>query len=101
MADNEIKNKKNFRKVISKGLIFIAALAVMVYFLPREGKFRYHFNEGKPWKYGLMTAPFDFPVYKNEHDLDKERDSVMLKFQPYFIFNKQTGPQQIAALKMD
>lgn len=73
----------------------------MVYFLPREGKFRYHFNEGKPWKYGLLTAPFDFPVYKNEHDLDKERDSVMLKFQPYFIFNKQTGPQQIAALKMD
>ena len=34
--------------------------------LPREGKFRYQFYEGKPWRYGLLTAPSDFPIYKTD-----------------------------------
>ena len=41
---------------------FIIAALFIAYFFPREGKFRYQFYEGKPWKYGLLTAPSDFPI---------------------------------------
>ena len=37
------------------------------------------------WKYGLLTAPFDFPVYKDEAVIQQERDSIMLDFQPSLI----------------
>jgi len=30
---------------------------------PKERKFNYSFSEGKPWHFGLVTAPFDFPVH--------------------------------------
>ena len=101
MNDKEIKKPKNLRSVLIRAILFLASLIIMVYFLPREGKFRYHFNEGKPWKYGLLTAPFDFPIYKNESDLAREKDSVMQNFQPYYNYNKQRGAQQVASLKMD
>ncbi|MEG1617659.1 MAG: HDIG domain-containing protein [Bacteroidales bacterium] len=77
-----------FREKLIRVLLFLVATTVIVYFLPREGKFRYHFQEGKPWKYGLLTASFDFPVYKNEKQIAFEKDSVLKKFQPYYKIDK-------------
>jgi putative nucleotidyltransferase with HDIG domain len=61
---------------------------VIIALFPREGKFRYSFVEGKPWKYGLLTAPFDFPIYKSEPQLKSEQDSVIRNFSPYFQWDK-------------
>ncbi|MDR0835320.1 MAG: HDIG domain-containing protein [Tannerella sp.] len=72
--------------IISAVCIFVTAL-IIAFFFPREGKFRYQFNEGKPWKYGLLTAPSDFPVYKDVSAIEAEKDSVRKNFEPYFRFN--------------
>ena len=59
------KNKEfSFRDLIYKALIFIGTVGVIVYFLPRDGKFNYQFDIDKPWKYGQLMATFDFPIYK-------------------------------------
>ena len=42
---------------IHPSVYFIVAALLIAYFFPREGKFRYQFYEGKPWRYGLLTAP--------------------------------------------
>jgi putative nucleotidyltransferase with HDIG domain len=60
---------------------------IIAFFFPREGKFRYQFNEGKPWIYGLLTAPSDFPIYKNESEIETTKDSLRKNFKPYFRFN--------------
>ena len=49
-----LKSKKT---AIQAFLYFMATAVVIAYFFPREGKFRYQFHEGKPWRYGLLTAP--------------------------------------------
>jgi putative nucleotidyltransferase with HDIG domain len=91
----------SFREKLIRFLLFIAATAVIVYFLPREGKFRYHFQEGKPWKYGLLTASFDFPIYKTDEQIAHERDSIMSHFHPYYKIDKQVGRDQVAQLEKD
>lgn len=73
----------------------MAAVTLVTYFFPREGKFRYTFQEGKPWKYGLLTAPFDFPVYKDEAVIQQERDSIMLDFQPVFSHNESIEKKSV------
>ncbi len=88
--------KKRIREILSSTrvlqfIFFIAAVALVTYFFPGEGKFRYTFQEGKPWKYGLLTAPFDFPIYKDEAVIQQERDSIMLDFQPVFSIDKSVG----------
>ena len=77
MDKNRIQKFLSSTRVL-QFVFFVAAVTLVTYFFPREGKFRYTFQEGKPWKYGLLTAPFDFPVYKDEAVIQQERDSIML-----------------------
>ena len=55
-----MKRQLSLKELLYKGLIFLATVLVIVYFLPREGKFNYVFEINKPWKYGLLQASFDF-----------------------------------------
>ena len=83
-------------KRVLQFVFFIAAITLVTYFFPGEGKFRYSFQEGKPWKYGLLTAPFDFPIYKDETVIEQEKDSIMLGFQPIFSFNEAISAKSTA-----
>ncbi|MDR0864760.1 MAG: HDIG domain-containing protein [Candidatus Symbiothrix sp.] len=84
--------KKTFN--IPSYIYFIIITLVIIVLFPREGKFRYSFVEGKPWKYGLLTAPFDFPIYKSEPQLKAEQDSVSRNFSPYFQWDKDVYSKQ-------
>ena len=76
-------------------IFFIIATLLIIFLFPREGKFRYAFTEGKPWQYSLLTAPFDFPIYKSAEQLNVEKDSVIRNFIPYFHLNKEIYTEQI------
>ena len=80
---------------------FIIAALFIAYFFPREGKFRYQFYEGKPWKYGLLTAPSDFPIYKTDEEIKVEKDSVLKAFRPYYRLNKEIQMEKIEEFQRD
>ena len=82
-------------------IYFIVAAILIGYFFPREGKFRYQFYEGKPWRYGLLTAPSDFPIYKTEAEVKAERDSALKLFEPYFRMNDSIVTFEINKLRND
>ena len=63
---------------------FIAVSAIIIFLFPRQNKFRYAFVENQPWKYSLLTAPFDFPIFKSTSELKQEQDSVLATLVPYF-----------------
>ncbi len=77
--------QKNYN--IPTVVYFVVTALLIAYFFPREGKFRYQFYEGKPWRYGLLTAPSDFPIYKTDDEVKAEKDSVLRKFEPYYRMN--------------
>lgn len=77
------ENIKNFS--IPLVAYFVVAVILIAISFPREGKFKYDFNEGKPWKYGLLTAPFDVTVYKTDAELEAEKDSVKNFNRPFFF----------------
>lgn len=78
---------------------FIVTAILIAYFFPREGKFRYQFNEGKPWRYGLLTAPSDFPIYKTDEVVQAERDSLLSKFEPYYRMDLDVESIQLEKLR--
>ena len=88
--------KKSF--VIPIYIYFIIVGLLILFFFPREGKFRYSFVEGRPWQYGLLIAPFDFPVYKTDAALKSEQDSVQAQSFPYFQKNEEVANLQIQRL---
>ena len=96
-----MKKKKRFsrRDILYKSLLFVATVTLIVYFLPRDGKFNYQFDINKPWKYGQLIATFDFPIYKDDAVVNREQDSLLASFQPYYLLNKQVEKDAIAKLK--
>jgi putative nucleotidyltransferase with HDIG domain len=51
--------------------------------------------EGRPWKYSLLIAPFDFPIDKTEAELKKEQDAVIRNVYPYFRVDREVAQKQI------
>jgi cyclic-di-AMP phosphodiesterase PgpH len=95
------KFKENLvQNLIKIGFFLIAAVLILQSF-PREGRFRYSFQEGKPWRYGLMTAPYDFQIYKADEDVQMETDSVMIGFQPYLRMDTTVIEKVKAQLRAD
>jgi putative nucleotidyltransferase with HDIG domain len=89
----------NMKKITRNSVVyFVLMTALIVLLFPREGTFRYAFVEGKPWQYGLLTAPFDFPVYKLPEQLKVEQDSVLQQFVPYFQFDAGVQARQLERL---
>lgn len=98
-----LKKKKSFswKDLSYKSLLFIGTVALIVYFLPRDGKFNYQFDINKPWKYGLLQASFDFPIYKNDLQVQKEQDSILADYQPYFQIDKEAEKNVLSKLRED
>lgn len=82
-------------------LIFIAAVLLITYFFPRQGSFKYNFDEGRPWQYGLLTAPFDFPIYKPADELRAEQDSILEYYEPYFEVDESVQKIAVADFETD
>ncbi|HAF29997.1 MAG TPA: transmembrane HD family protein [Bacteroidales bacterium] len=78
--------KRNY-KYIFRAFLFVITTSLIVYIFPREGKFRYEFQKGRPWLHENLFAPFDFPIYKSEKQLQDERDSTLKHFDPYFKYD--------------
>ncbi len=79
----QLLSKKYFGFYI-RTLFFLTTVAFILYIFPREGKFRYEFQKGKPWKHELLVAPFNFPIYKSQNELAAERDSTLKNYKPYY-----------------
>ena len=101
MRSFKTNQRFSYKNLIYKSLIFIATVSVIVYFLPNEGKFNYQCDINKPWKYGLLQASFDFPIYKNDIQVQKEQDSILADYQPYFQIDKEAEKNVLSKLRED
>jgi putative nucleotidyltransferase with HDIG domain len=45
----------------------------MIYFFPNVTKFNFDVVKNKVWTYENLNAPFDFPIFKSEEEINEER----------------------------
>jgi len=75
------------KKVILRIIIILCSVTFLVYLFPREGKFKYEYQRGRPWMHEDLIAPHDFPIHKLENEITSERDSILREFKPYFRYD--------------
>ncbi|OJV37417.1 MAG: hydrolase [Bacteroidia bacterium 43-41] len=95
------KRKFRLRTRFFVPAIFILAIALVTLLFPRQGDFKYSFSEGRPWQYGLLTAPFDFPVYKPADQLKTEQDSILRFYEPYYTIDENIEKNAMAEFDAD
>ena len=74
------------RPYIYRVLIFITVATLLTIAIPIKRTSQYQYTKDKPWQGALLTAPYDFPIYKSEEQLRREQDSAT-RYQPpvYFV----------------
>ncbi len=76
--------KKNIlRHNILLILTVLAAVTLITVALPRAGRESINYEEGQPWRYSLLTAPFDIPVYYDSITETRMTDSIRHNLPPY------------------
>ena len=94
------QNKKIFNEIIKNALFFLATVLI-IWFFPHDAQYKYQFSEGKPWQYDLLTATFDFPIYKTERELILDRNNILKSNKPYFKVNSSKENEKINLLYKD
>ena len=97
----QLKKSKKVRRIFATYAVPLLALALLIYFLPRESKFGYEYEQNRPWRYAQLIASYDFPIYKTEAELAHEKDSLARNFRPYYSLDTTVCAKQIRQLQQD
>lgn len=90
-----------WRNLLARLAIVLLTTFVIVWFLPRNESKQFAYEVGEPWHYGTIIAKYDFPIYKTDEALAKEKDSLLHQFQPYYNYDASVEPEAIAKLRAD
>ena len=96
---NRVDNFYKNQSVIYKYFIYFISVALIVYFFPKGGKFKYEFQKGKIWQYENLEAPFSFSIQKTDKELAQERLALERNRTPYYVVNDSVYAQVIEKFK--
>jgi putative nucleotidyltransferase with HDIG domain len=88
-VNNFYKNQGLFYKIF----LFIITAFLIVYLLPKGGKFKYEITKGKPWQYENLYAPFNFAILKSDAEIVKEKLQINTNHTPYYTVNENIMEQ--------
>ncbi len=83
-----MKHPLNGSSLSRKILMALAALLVIVYFYPHPEANRFIYQEGRPWNYSKLIAPFDIPIHADSATILAARDTLEKRFVPIYSVNQ-------------
>lgn len=91
------KKRLSLRQIIIRIIYMVAAIALVTYFFPHSESFRYEYELGKPWRYGRLSAPYDFPIYRSDSIIHMMEDSLRMQVTPRFVYNTDVSTKNLSA----
>ncbi|MDP4205380.1 MAG: HDIG domain-containing protein [Bacteroidota bacterium] len=76
-------------------VLFVVTVASIYLLFPKQVKFRYEFQKGKPWRHETLYAPFSFGINKPDAEIVEQNDSIRQLFVPFFHLNTSKSDEQI------
>ena len=74
---------KGFSRIF-RILLFIFSAFLIIYFFPKSGKFKYSFENGRPWQSENLYAPFDFAIKKTNEEISDEINIAKINTPLFF-----------------
>ncbi|MGW9685948.1 HD family phosphohydrolase [Flagellimonas sp. 2504JD1-5] len=83
-----LDNVYKHQSLAYKYFLYVVTVALIVFFFPKGGKFKYEFQKGKPWQYENLYAPIDFSIKKTEEEVVNEQQSLRENKVDYYSFDE-------------
>ena len=101
MSNFTFKDNILWRNLLIRSALVIVTVAIVVWAMPHDTTNTFPVEQGKPWRYAELTAPFDFPVLKSEAAIRHERDSVLRNYEPYYNYDATTETRMVRKFATD
>ncbi|MCB0373812.1 MAG: HDIG domain-containing protein, partial [Muricauda sp.] len=82
-----LDNVYKHQSLAYKYFLYVVSVALIVFFFPKGGKFKYEFQKGKPWQYENLYAPIDFSIKKTKEEIEQEQSSLRSNKSEYFTYD--------------
>lgn len=92
------KKRLSQQQVILRVLFMFLAVALVAWFFPHNESFRYEYEVGKPWRYGRLTAPYDFAIQRSDTAVLQMEDSIRRQIAPRFMLESAVGDSVLRQL---
>lgn len=86
------------RQKVLRMLFMVVAVALVCWFFPHNEAFRYEYEVGKPWRYGRLSAPYDFPIYLSDSAIVQIEDSLHRQVSPRYLVNPSVAEEVVQSL---
>lgn len=80
-------------------LLIISVILLISLLAPAHLRFSYAFEQGQPWAYKDLHAPFDFSLIKSEEELMREREEALQSVSPVYVVDPSILRDQIYQFK--
>lgn len=79
---------KSSLRISLQVLSFALLAALSIYLAPKySNPFKYHFEVGQPWAYGLVTAESNFAIYKSDAQLAADQQQILRDYTPCYLLD--------------
>ncbi|MDA9563304.1 HDIG domain-containing protein [Flavobacteriales bacterium] len=93
--NNLLSNIRHNQNTIFKFVLVGLCISAISFILPRAGSFKYEYPEGKPWLNDDLIAPFDFPIFKTNTQVQKEEIEKRKNAKLYFRVNSDIVAEKL------
>src|SRR6056297_3216925 len=85
-----LDNVYKHQSLVYKYFLYVVSVALIVFFFPKGGQFKYEFQKGKPWQYENYYAPFNFSIQKSKDEIEKDKQQIIATSKQFYNYDEQT-----------
>lgn len=89
------------RRLVTRLLWVAGASVALTLLMPQRVRFPYRVEQGQPWTYGNLLAPFDFAIAKSPGELEAERQNIREDFMPFYARDAEVASRVLNAYRRD
>lgn len=91
----------NRHEDIFKFFLVVVSIFLITHFFPAHVRYQFEFDEGAPWKYNDLYAPFDFTILKPKDSIEAEKRLLSRQSAAYYRVNETVKENVIKKFESD
>ena len=82
-----------------KFLMMVASIALIVWTLPKQAKFRYEIEKGRIWTQKDLISPYNFAILKTPQEIDNDKRIALESITPIYQLDDNVAVNQLDSFK--
>ena len=84
-----------------KYVMIVASIAVIVFTLPKQAKFRYEYDRGRIWTQKDLVSPYNFAILKTPQEIESDQQAARRSITPIYQLDEDMAAQAVEGYKND